>query len=135
MKETSDEKNRIEIQACTKLSKSLSRAVNINELTLSTFSEIGVRRAIRELLPGFKHLRNITLKIQRPKQRIRSRRRDADGTEYYKIFREVRAMLERMLCQEGKLIQENAQVQEWGWQTEGPMAFKIASLKKHIKFE
>jgi hypothetical protein len=86
MKETSDEKNRIEIQACTKLSKSLSRAVNINELTLSTFSEIGVRRAIRELLLGFKHLRNITLRIQRPKQRIQSRRRDADGTEYYKIF-------------------------------------------------
>jgi hypothetical protein len=135
MKETSDEKNRIEIQACTKLSKSLSRAVNINELTLSTFSETGVRRAIHELLPGFKHLQNITLRIQHPKQRNRSRRIDSDGIEYYKIFREVRAMLDRMLCQEGKLIQENARVQEWGWQTEGPKSFKIASLKKHIKFE
>jgi hypothetical protein len=135
VKETSNEKNRIEIQACTKLSKSLSRAVNINELTLSAFSETGVRRAIHELMPGYKHLQKITLRIQYPKERNRSLRRDADGTEYYKIFREVRAMLDRLLSQEGKLIQENAQVQEWGWQTEGPKAFKITSLKKHIKFE
>ena len=135
MKETSDDEEQDRIQACTKLSKLSSRAVNINELTLATFSEIGVRRAIHELMPGFKHLRNITLRIQHSKQRNRSRRIDSDGTEYYKSFREVRAMLDRMLCQEGKLIQENAQVQEWGWQTEGPKAFKIASLKKHIKFE
>jgi hypothetical protein len=44
-------------------------------------------------------------------------------------------MLDRMLCQEGKLIQENAQVQEWGWQAAGEKAFKITCLKKHIKFE
>jgi len=133
--ETSDAKNRIGIQACTKLSEALFRAVNINELTLSTFSEIGVRRAIHELMPGFKHLRSITLRIQHPKERNWPRSRDIDRIDYYKSFREVRAMLDRMLCQEGKLIQENGQVQEWGWQTEGPIAFKIASLKKHIKFE
>jgi hypothetical protein len=135
VKGTSDEKNRMEIQACTKLSKVLPKAVNINDLTLSTFSETGVRRATHELLPEFKHLRKITLMILHSKERNRPQRRNTYGTKYYKIFREVRAMLDRVLCQEARLIQENAEVQEWGWQIDGQKAFKITCLKKHIKFE
>jgi hypothetical protein len=86
-------------------------------------------------MPGFKHLRRITLNIQRPRDLNASLRRDNPGTEYYKLFRSVREMLHRVLGQEGRLIQETARVQEWRWETDGLKVFKITCPKKHIKFE
>jgi hypothetical protein len=86
-------------------------------------------------MPGFKHLRRITLSIQRPRDPTASLRRDNLGTEYYKLFRPLKEMLDRALGQDGKLIQETARVQEWRWETDGLKVFKIMCPKKHIKFE
>ncbi|KAE9363628.1 hypothetical protein N431DRAFT_422530 [Stipitochalara longipes BDJ] len=126
-----------EIQVCTKLSSQLSRAANTTDLTLAARADTGIRRVLHELMPGFKHLRRITLSIQRSK-RASNRRlttQNGDGTEYYKLFQPVRDMLNKAIGQEGILIRETVRVQEWRWEVDGPKVFEIICPKKHIKFE
>lgn len=44
-------------------------------------------------------------------------------------------MVDKLLGQEGRLIQEAPRVQEWRWETNDLKVFKISCPKKHIKFE
>ena len=122
--------NSREIQACTSLSSALSRALNISDLILYAQSDTGIRRALHELMPGFKHLRRITLCIDLRRETARTRRlRRGDA------FREVREMFDEWLGQEGRLMQEAPRVQEWRWETNDLKVFKISCPKVHIKFE
>lgn len=124
--------NSREIQGCTNLSSALSRALNISDLTLHAQSDTGIRRALHELMPGFKHLRRITLCIDLRRETARTRRlRRGDA------FREVREMFDEWLGQEGRLMQEAPdRVQEWRWETnDWKKVFKISCAKVHTKFE
>lgn len=135
-KQVSDQTNSKEIQACTKLSSVLSRAVNINDLTLAAKSDTGIRRAMHELMPGFKYLQRITISILRPKESRQSLRRGNTRTKYFKLFRPVREMLDKLLDQEGILIRETDRVQEWRWEVDDlKKPFKTTCPKKHIKFD
>jgi len=128
-----------EIHPCTKFSDALQRAVNVEDLTLSVRSDIGIRRAIHEIIPNFKHLRRITLSIPRSGRDANTSLRRRNGTEYYKLFRPVRDIMDESLGQQGVLIQDTARLQEWLWKIDvssgRQKAFKIACPKKHIKFE
>ena len=127
------------MQTCTKFSSQLSRAVNIDDLTLATRSDTGLQRLVHELMPGFKNLRRITLSIQRQKKKSRrSQRNYGTGIEYYKLFQQTRDMMNKSIGEKGVLIRETDRVQKWRWEVEGPekkKAFEITCPKKHIKFE
>jgi hypothetical protein len=82
-------------------------------------------------MPGFKHLRRITVCVDLRKETNRARRlRRGDA------YREVREMFDEWLGQEGRLIQEAPRVQEWRWEINDlKKVLKITCPKMHIKFE
>jgi hypothetical protein len=128
------------VRPYTKFSSALQRVVNVEDLTLSVHSDTGIRRVVHEITPNFKNLQRITLSIPRSCRDVRSTlHARREGTEYYKLFRPVRDMMDKALGQQGVLAQDTARLQEWRWEIDvscgRQKAFKVICPKKHIKFE
>jgi hypothetical protein len=121
-----------------RLSSSIVKATNIENLTLSVSSDHGLRLVIHEVVPAFQKLKTVTVCIQKPKtleiwnQSGTSRAALLDS--YYQATR----MLDKMLGQEGVRSKNKTHLQ-WVWDVKWSgsknTVFKPMCPKVHIKFD
>jgi hypothetical protein len=121
-----------------KLSSSIVKATNIENLTLSVSSDHGLRLVIHEVVPAFQKLKTVTVCIQKPKtletwdQSRISRAALLDS--YYQATR----MLDKMLGQEGVRSKNKTHLQwvsDVKWSGYKNTVFKPVCPKVHIKFD
>ena len=121
-----------------RLSSSIVKATNIENLTLSVSSDHGLRLVIHEVVPAFQKLKTVTVCIQKPKtletwDRSRISRASLLDSHY-----QVIGMLDKMLGQEGVRSKNKTQFQ-WVWDVKWSgsknAVFKPVCPKVHIKFD
>jgi hypothetical protein len=121
-----------------KLSSSILKATNVENLTLSVSSDNGLRLVIHEVVPAFQKLKRVTVCIKKAKASEawgQSRINHASLIDsYYQAIR----MLDNMLGQEGVRSKNKAQFQ-WVWDVrwsgDEKAVFKPLCPRVHIKFD